>query len=592
MGARKDANCTLSIFTPINILIVMSSAAATNSVLGLDSRLQWTWRARLGDAFRIMVESRLIAWGVFTVLYVVPTVYLAHLKLFWDDEFFTLYLSRTSSWHDLLQALATGADQHPPSFYYLTHLLTVIFGSSHVSWRLPAMLGFWLLCICLYEIVRDLTTPEWAAVAMFFPLSSEFYYYASEARGYGLVCGFAALAMLSWLRSAAYRKRMVYIPLLGISLAAAVASHYYAILVVIPLALGELVRARHIKKIDWPIWIAFTGACVPILAFLGTIRSARGYSSHFWATPVWSDAIAFYPNEFGLGACALLGALTIALSFRMIGRTGTDEPSLALRGSSWNSWQAVAVCSLAALPLPIMLLAKYVTHGFTSRYCIFAMVGVTVLLFYFVSRFALGRSAAAIGIIACVFVFILQVEQLNLKYKGIRKEMNQDITALSSVPDASIAPIAVMEVSVMHRLSYYAPRRLASRLVYVADPNSSVAYLGQDTIDRGLLDLRFWFPINIVRADSFLTNNPQFYVFGETSTWSWLTFDLAKWGQTKLLARGERGRLLFSVDHVRVSADPAGVQQQRALESKMLFATLPREGPSLCVVYMGPRSCP
>jgi 4-amino-4-deoxy-L-arabinose transferase-like glycosyltransferase len=536
-----------------------------------------------------MVESRLFAWAVFTVVYAIPTVYLAHLKLFWDDEFFTLYLSRTSSWHDLLQALATGADQHPPSFYYVTHSLMTAFGSSHVTSRLPAIVGYWLLCICVYEIVRDLATPEWAVVAMFFPLSSEFYFYASEARGYGLVCGFAALAMLSWLRAAAHQKRMVYIPLLAIALAAAVASHYYAILVVIPLALGELVRTRDRRKIDWPIWIAFTCACSPILAFLGTIRSARGYSSHFWATPVWSDALTFYPMEFGLSACALLGALAIAVSFRLIRRKGTDEPSAAWRKPSWSSWQAVAVCTLAVLPLPTMLLAKYVTHGFTTRYCIFAIVGVTVLLFYYISRFALRRSVAAIGMIACVFVFLLQVHGLSSNFQQIRKEVSQDVTTLSSLPEA---PIAVMEVSVMHRLSYYAPRRLASRLVYVADPNSSVAYLGHDTIDRGLLDLRFWFPVNIVRADSFLTDNPQFYVFGETSTWSWLTFDLAKWGQTKLMARGERGRLLFSVDHVRVSADPAAVRQQRILQSEMLFATLPREGPTLCVSYMGQRSCP
>jgi hypothetical protein len=149
-----------------------------------------------------------------------------------------------------------------------------------------------------------------------------------------------------------------------------------------------------------------------------------------------------------------------------------------------------------------------------------------------------------------------------------------------------------MEVSVAHRLSYYAPRRLASRLFYVADANSSISYLGQDTVDRGLLDLRFWFPINIVRADSFLADNPEFYAFGQTGSWSWLTFDMAKWGQARLLARGERGRLLFFVDHVRVSADPAAVQQQRILQSRMLFATLPREGPSLCVLSMGLRSCP
>jgi hypothetical protein len=538
---------------------------------------------------QITVESRLVAWTVFTVLYAIPTVYLAHLKLFWDDEFFTLYLSRTPHWHDLLQALATGADQHPPSFYYLTHLVTTVFGSNHVTVRLSAILGFWLLCICLYEIVRDLATPEWAMVAMFFPLSSEFYYYASEARGYGLVCGFTALAMLSWLRSAAHRNRAAYIPLLAVALAAAVASHYYALLVVMALALGELIRTRYTKKIDWPIWIAFSGSCVPILAFLGTIRSARGYSSHFWAIPIWSDAIAFYPNQFGLGAFTVLGTLAIALSFRVIRGRQIDESSATWRKPSWSPWQAVAVCTLAALPAPTMLLAKYVTHGFTPRYCIFAIVGVTVLLFYFISRFELRRSTATIGIVACVLVYLLQVRQMKSNYEGGREALDREIAALSSLPDA---PIVLMEVSVMHRLSYYAPRRLASRLVYIADPKSSISYLGHDTIDRGLLDLRFWFPVDVVRADSFLTDNPQFYVFGQTSKWSWVTFDMSKWGQTKLLARGEEGRLLFSVDHVRVSADPAAVQQQRALQSKMLFATLPREGPSICVVSMGRRSCP
>jgi Dolichyl-phosphate-mannose-protein mannosyltransferase len=564
-------------------------SAAADSVSGLAPHQRGGRQTRLDRIFQVMVESRLVAWAVFTVLYAIPTVYLARIKLFWDDEFFTLYLSRTPTWHDLLQALATGADQHPPSFYYLTHLATTVFGSSHVTVRLPAILGFWLLCICLYEIVRDLATPEWAVVAMFFPLSSEFYFYASEARGYGLVCGFAALATLSWLRSAANEKRRVYIPLLAVSLAAAVASHYYAVLVVIALGLGELVRTRYTKKIDWPIWIAFTGACVPILAFLGTIRSARGYSSHFWAVPVWSNAIAFYPKEFGLGAFAVVGTLAIALSFRVIRGRQIDESAATWRKPSWSPWQAAAICTLAALPVPTMMLAKFVTHGFAPRYSIFALVGVTVLLFYFISRFALRRSVAAIGIVACILIYLLQVRQFNSNYQDWRKALDEDVTALSSLPDA---PIAVMEVSIAHRLSYYAPRRLASRVVYVADPNASVSYLGQDTVDRGLLDLRYWFPMDIVRADSFLTDNPQFYAFGQTSEWSWLTFDMAKWGQTKLMARGEEGRLLFSVDHVHVSADPVAVQQQRALQAKMLFATLPREGPSLCVLSMGRRDCP
>src|ERR1700729_4017617 len=119
-------------------------SVATDSIFEQDSRLARRWPELLSDVFQTAVKSRPVMWVVFTVLYAIPTVYLARIKLFWEDEFFTYYLSRTSSWHDLLQALATGADQHPPSFYYLTHLSTTVFGSSHAIVRLPAILGFWL----------------------------------------------------------------------------------------------------------------------------------------------------------------------------------------------------------------------------------------------------------------------------------------------------------------------------------------------------------------------------------------------------------------------------------------------------------------
>jgi len=105
--------------------------------------------------------SRTLVWTAFTLLYVIPTVLLSRIKLFWDDEFFTLYLSRTADWKTLLQALATGADQHPPSFYYLTHGILGLFGTSPVTLRLTAIAGFWLLCVCLYEILKPLTNPMW-----------------------------------------------------------------------------------------------------------------------------------------------------------------------------------------------------------------------------------------------------------------------------------------------------------------------------------------------------------------------------------------------------------------------------------------------
>ncbi|MEO6828181.1 MAG: hypothetical protein ABI164_00105, partial [Acidobacteriaceae bacterium] len=199
------------------------------------------------------------------------------------------------------------------------------------------------------------------------------------------------------------------------------------------------------------------------------------------------------------------------------------------------------------------------------------------------------RGTAAIGIMACVFLYLLQVHTMTAGYTEIRAALQQEITSLSRLPDA---PIVVSEISVAHNLAFYAPRRLASRVVYVADPDISISYLKQDTVDRGLLALRPWFPMEIITPDLLLTDNRQFYAFGSSSNWSWLTYDLAKWGQTKLMARGEQDRLLFSVENVKAPVDSATIQEQRAIQSQMLFATLPRTGPSLCVLYMGQKHCP
>src|SRR5215472_2126314 len=96
----------------------------------------------LNTSWSRCADSRAITYVLFAVAYLIPNIELARQKLIWDDEFFTLYLSRTASWSDLWRALSTGADQHPPSFYYFTHLIFKIAGTSHVALRFTALIGF------------------------------------------------------------------------------------------------------------------------------------------------------------------------------------------------------------------------------------------------------------------------------------------------------------------------------------------------------------------------------------------------------------------------------------------------------------------
>lgn len=68
---------------------------------------------------------------LFTVMCIMMLFYLASQKLFWNDELYTLYFTRLTSWSDLWNALSTGADQIPPTFVLLTKLSLQLFGTNH-----------------------------------------------------------------------------------------------------------------------------------------------------------------------------------------------------------------------------------------------------------------------------------------------------------------------------------------------------------------------------------------------------------------------------------------------------------------------------
>jgi hypothetical protein len=546
------------------------------------------WLVATTHWLRVASASRVLVYVVFTILYLIPTVLLCRMKLFWDDEFFTLYLSR-ANWSSLLQALATGADQHPPPFYYLTHWITQLLGTSHLSLRLQAVVGFWVFCICMYEVGRQLITPMWGVVAMLFPLSTKLYYYASEARGYGLVTGFTALALLSWLRVTENRHRRVYLALLGLSLMGAVSSHYYAAVAVASLAAGEIVRSKVRRTIDVPVWLAFGCTFVPILAFLPTIRSAHQYASHFWAIPIWSDAVSFYPTELGMGIFPLLGLLVAGISFG-VNLTGWRSPNGddPHRPEALNAWQMTALYYLSLTPFFTMLMAKLVTHGYASRYAISAVVGVSMLAVYFVSRLSPRALTAFAAAMVCLVMFGLQVRLLRARFATERTTVLNNVNLLGTTGNEQIV---VMDMTLMHQLTFYSPRELATRVTYVADPTESIRYLHQDTMDHGLLDLRRWFPLKAIPLAMFLSDTPHYLTYGSENDWSWFTYDLPRIGDATLVAREPDDRLMFSVTSRHPPLDPTVVAKERTSAADMLYLREPMTGPSLCDLWMGDAHC-
>jgi len=222
--------------------------------------------------------------GICAALYLAIACQVIAHKMLWDDEFFTYYISRAPV-SEIWSALSTGADQHPPFFYLLTHASLGFFGESHFSLRFPALLGVGLMSVCVFQFVANRTSAVYGLIAMLLALCTQTLKYACEARGYGLMLGFSAVALLSWQCAAEGRRRKLALPGLAVGLAGAVASHYYAILLLVPLGLGEIARSFLRKRIDAAVWLTFLSPAIAALPALSLIRSSQTYSKTFWADP-------------------------------------------------------------------------------------------------------------------------------------------------------------------------------------------------------------------------------------------------------------------------------------------------------------------
>jgi hypothetical protein len=150
----------------------------------------------------------------------------------------------------------------------------------------------------------------------------------------------------------------------------------------------------------------------------------------------------------------------------------------------------------------------------------------------------------------------------------------------------SSSPLVVSDITVFHQTSFYAPRRVVENTVYVTDAKASVEYILHDTIDRGLWELRPWFPLNIVPRKTFVSQHREFLVYTYVGSWSWLTYVLIPpQYQTTLLDRFRDDILLRAR---RIGNDPEDSQDTTpSLEpGERLFDKVSKDGPSLCKQWM------
>jgi hypothetical protein len=492
-------------------------------------------------------------------MFLLLTCTIASKRMLWNDELFTLYISRLGSLSDILAVLSTGADQSPPSFYLLTHVLLKLLGESHLAIRLPEMLGVLLMSFCLFRFVSKRTTTLYGLAAMVFPLITIAYEYAYEARPYGLVLGFSSLALLSWQGATESPRRVWWLIGLAAGGAAAISSHYYAVFLLVALGAGEIVRSLARKRIDLPIWVALGSMLVPLALFYPVIQEARSFAHHFWSPSEWS----MIPSFYYVLLIPALGPIVATLIVSSLWPSGNPlrHQSLNPPPSLFFSHEIAAAIGFVAIPVVAVVLGKLVIGAFTNRYALSAVIGFSILCSLAFKRLDRGRPIIGVcfTLLSCLWFVVMGVNQFNHQ-STITRAWSNTYEFLQSEGDPGL-PIVAGDPHTFMTLAYYGPSALASRVVYLANPQASLRFFGHDTVDRGMLDLKPWFHVAVEEYDAYVASHDRFliyarvrgdrtwlgYFWGSPWDWSWLLYELPRAStQIELMGRNDDD-LLFLV---------------------------------------------
>ena len=483
--------------------------------------------------------------ALFTAWYFALAVTWASVRPLWHDELFTAYLLRVPSVGHLWAGLASGIDLMPPLYHLIVRVLEPVVGSSAVALRLPSLVGFWVMCLCVYRYVTRRLPAEFGFAAMLLPFCTSAAYYMAEARPYGLVLGLTGLALVSWQSlETRSRMRVVWLTALAVSLAAAITAHYYAVLLLLPLAAGEYVRSRSRRSFDWPVWVCLIAPLSVLLVLLPLLRTARSFAPTFWTSPRIGETVLVYTNWFGRSDWVfvlVIGIVAAAMWQRSAAEGLEERPSLPLA-------DVVPVLALLALPILGALIAFTTGAGFAWRYVLPGIIGFSIAGSYLLSRLA-GHSPllriAMLAVLALNHETLFTSRDLLTGYTPVPLTTRIERGVLQQ--DDATAAVLVTSPHLFLELFHYASPAVRARVRYLSNPERAMALAGTDTADRALALLAEQVPIPVGRFPEDLPASSGYYLV-DVEPLNWLARELvARHARIALVAAGDG----FAVYRVR-----------------------------------------
>ena len=481
----------------------------TNPGMTSGDRLEkWAWQLDRRSGLIVMLLA------VIYVVLIAPSVH-RHL---WYDELHTFYIAQATSVRQFVDEIRF-LDLNPPLSYLLVRASMKVFGATELAARLPSLVGYFVGSMGLFVFVARRVGPLWGAAGVGLFWCNQFFYYAAEARPYGILLGFLGLTLVSWdsVTKAGPARRWA---LAGVAVGALgmLLSHVYAPLWIMPFWIAELVRSWRQRRIDWPLWDALVLPLAACLTYIPLFQSVAKAVVPWWFQGSPVRAVWFYVEMFLSDWAVLIAASLAAFAIAIWRRQAVAEVS-GLQAVKAIGFEAHELTFLVASLLPPLLLNYVSAHrhmAYYDRHAFLTVLTANLLILLIIAY--RSRANRLSGLVAAFMIlgFTLFFSDQGLgrysasaaaKQTAARKDYDQIQPELPFVANSALTYL---------QMDHYENPALVARLYYLVDPESSVKYM-QSNLTEGVLVMKQYFPLrsNVSSYADFAATHRHFLVWGE-----------------------------------------------------------------------------
>ena len=410
----------------------------------------------------------------------------ANQRHLWHDELYTFYIAQAPTLKELWKDLQL--DMNPPLLYLLSRVSMGLLGKTAFAVRLPCTLAFFGGSLCLFELVRRRfqSSPYGALTVLVFWVTPAFYF-ATEARPYGLILGFFGLAMLAW-----WRGDCTWV--LTIAVAGMMLSHFFAILFLSPFLLAEAVRFRETRGVNWPNLTALLTPCVLPFFFL-----------HLNAGTAFPDA---FRAGFRKMASYYYWALYEEIWVLLLGLCGAIIVYLVLTKQRpvWPHYSKVEkafAAGLFALPFLVNAVIMLMHGAFFTRYSVPTLFIIPIAFVVLLGAWTHNNRVAALAVCSLMAVYALKHELKPAPKHSDFAQIHADL------PLVAASGLTFLE------MDHDEPPATVSRLYYLTDRDLALKY-AHATLFEGLPVIKQNLPIrgHVEPFTAFTQTHRQFLVLG------------------------------------------------------------------------------